>query len=88
MQGKPKHTEECTPQKKFQTKTKRGVHRPDGSHLSPGRDQNLQSSVQGLLVRHAGLPRLAHVPHSCRQGDTSCVLGVVGKGSLAVSIWY
>jgi hypothetical protein len=67
---------------------KRGIHRPDGSHLSPGQDWNLQSSVQVLLVHHVGPPKLTHVPHYCKQGDTSCILGVVGKGSLAVSIMY
>jgi hypothetical protein len=54
--------------KKVQTKMKQGTHQPDGSHLSPGRDRNLESSVQGLLVRHAGPPRLAQAPHYCRQG--------------------
>jgi hypothetical protein len=41
-----------------------------------------------LLVRHVGPPRIAQVPHCCRQGDTLGVLGVVGKSSLAVSIRY
>ena len=49
LQGKPKHTEECTPQKSNETKGG-GVCTDQAVPVDPRFRSGLQSLVQGLLV--------------------------------------